>query len=59
MSANLIRTVNYYVTDREENGFAADNEHMKNASFDTKFFGKNKKVTMQPGLYVLRGAPAA
>lgn len=48
-----------YVTDREDKGFAADNEHMKNVSFDTKFFGKNEKVTMQPGLYVLKGAPAA
>ena len=48
-----------YVTDREDKGFAADSEHMRNVSFDTKFFGKNKKVTMQPGLYVLKGAPAA
>lgn len=48
-----------YITDYEDKGFAADSEHMRNASFDTKFFGKNKKVTMQPGFYVLRGAPAA
>lgn len=48
-----------YITDCGGEGLATDNEHMKNASFDTKFFGKNKKVTMQPGLYVLKGAPAA
>jgi replicative DNA helicase len=48
-----------YITDYEGEGFAADSEHMRNASFDTKFFGKNKKVTIQPGFYVLRGAPAA
>lgn len=58
MSTDLFSIADY-VTDREDKGFAADIECMRNASFDTKFFGKNKKVTMQPGLYVLRGAPAA
>lgn len=49
-----------YITDCDGGeGFAADSERMRNISFDTKIFGKNKKVTMQPGLYVLRGAPAA
>lgn len=59
MSTNSFETANYYITDREENGFAADNERMRNTSFDTKFFNKNEKVTMQSGLYVLRGTPAA
>lgn len=58
MSTDLYSIADY-VIDREENGLAADNERMRNASFDTKFFNKNEKVTMQPGLYVLRGAPAA
>lgn len=58
MSTILFETTNYYVTDHEENGLVANNERMRNASFDTKFFNKNKKVTMQPGLYVLRGTPA-
>ena len=48
-----------YITSCDGEGFAADSEHMRNVSFDTNFFGKNKKVTMQPGFYVLRGAPAA
>lgn len=48
-----------YITDCGGEGLTTDNEHMRNVSFDTKFFGKNKKVTMQPGFYVLRGAPAA
>lgn len=38
-----------YITDYEGKGFAADSERMRNISFDTKIFGKNKKVTMQPG----------
>lgn len=58
MSTNLYSIADY-VTDCENKGFAADSERMRNTSFDTKIFGKNKKVTMQPGLYVLRGAPAA
>lgn len=58
MSTDLYSIADY-VTDRENKGFAADNERMRNASFDTKFFGKNNEVTIQPGLYVLRGAPAA
>lgn len=58
MSTDLFSIADY-VTDRENKGFAADNERMRNVSFDTEFFGKNKKVTMQPGLYVLRGTPAA
>lgn len=57
MSTDLFSIADY-VTDRENKGFAADNERMRNVSFDTEFFGKNKKVTMQPGLYVLRGTPA-
>lgn len=57
MSTNLYSIADY-VADRENKGFAADSERMRNISFDTKIFGKNKKVTMQPGLYVLRGAPA-
>jgi hypothetical protein len=35
-----------YITDYEDKGFAADSERMRNISFDTKIFGKNKKVTM-------------
>ena len=58
MSTSFIRIANHYVADHEENGLAADNERMSNASFDTNFFGKNEKITMQPGLYVLRSAPA-
>lgn len=58
MSTDLYSIADY-VTDCENKGFAADSERMRNASFDTKIFGKNKKVTIQPGLYVLRGAPAA
>lgn len=58
MSTDLFSIADY-VTDRENKGFAADSERMRNISFDTKIFCKNKKVTMQPGFYVLRGAPAA
>lgn len=58
MSTNLLSIADY-VTNREDKGFAADSERMRNASFDTNFFSKKEKVIMQPGLYVLRGAPAA
>ena len=45
MSTDLYSIADY-VTDRENKGFAADNERMRNASFDTKFFGKNNEVTI-------------